>query len=101
MHPDAYRSARLWQAVVVQAVRDACSDPGVEPPPGRWRRAAMSEWRVRQRDRDAARAWLLHNKDDFLAVCSLAGFNPEYVRDRAARLRALGWPMPSDIEEID
>ena len=34
---------------------------------------------------DAAKRWLLHDKKDFVLVCSLAGFSPRIVRMAALR----------------
>ncbi|MEY4863780.1 MAG: hypothetical protein RLZ51_1875 [Pseudomonadota bacterium] len=66
---DLQGAQQLWRRVVLQAVRDAlvltlpAKDPAVK------------------RDRREARAWIERGGKDFQEVCTLAGFEPDVVRD--------------------
>lgn len=46
------------------------------------------------RIRDTARRWLTKNSDDFRRVCTLAGMEPEAVRDRMLGLARRNWELP-------
>ncbi len=69
---------RLWQAVLARAFDDTPGKDGKDP--------------ERNRDRAAAKAWLLGNSRDFREVCHLALLDPDAVRERAELLAAKGWP---------
>ena len=74
--------AKLWRAVVTQAVIDAS-----------WKQTgkhASVDDSVLNRDR--ARAWLLGNSADFRHVCSMAGFDADAVRESAQRKDEADWP---------
>jgi len=73
---------RLWRRVVAQAFLDAESQ-------GRTPRNLV--------DKQRARRWLLEPSDDFVTVCMLAGFDPQYVRQHAQR-RLL--PLTGGGEEV-
>lgn len=66
---DLQGAQQLWRRVILQAVRDALvlklppKDPSVK--------AARRE----------ARAWIERGGKDFQEVCTLAGYNPDRVRD--------------------
>lgn len=64
----------LWRRVLVQAVRDAL---GVRVVKDSTEEAARGQ----------ARAWLDGRSEDFNHVCTLAGYNPDMVRDWWRRLR--------------
>lgn len=72
----------LWKAVVTQAVIDAS-----------WHQTGKHE-SVGDSivNRDQARAWLLGNSTDFRNVCTMAGFDPDAVRESAQRKDAEDWP---------
>lgn len=72
-NPQAAR--HLWQRVVLQALRDAIV---VRKRPDSAHQAARS----------AAICWLDGGTADFNEVCSLAGFDPEMVRDWWQHLRS-------------
>jgi len=64
-----WQSARhMWQRVILQALRDALSNP---PKADGAQKAARRE----------ARLWLEGRTQDFEHVCSLAGFSADVVRD--------------------
>lgn len=116
---DSSPEARLFQAVVVLALTDACTPVRVTPyfrrtiVPGaktkrKGRKAkvatvlrpkSLEEWKRENRallrapklDRDEARTWLLRAGRDFHSVCGYAGFDPAYVRENAQALAADGW----------
>jgi hypothetical protein len=54
-------SIQLWQAVVLQAVREARGPDS--------------------REKSDAHEWLIGGSKDFAEVCDLAGFNPRKVRE--------------------
>jgi hypothetical protein len=58
----------LWRAIITQALMDAGSEPS--------KKEMIYE-------RAQAMAWLSGWSKDFLTVCSLAGLEPEYVRQKA------------------
>lgn len=64
----------LWRRVLVQAVRDALGTDDVKD----------SELRVA---RQKARVWLNGRSEDFSHVCTLAGYDPEMVRDWWRRMK--------------
>ena len=71
----------LWQAALLQAIKDACSvacSPGSGYPSGS--------------EQDQARAWLLSNNGDFVRVCVMADMEPSRVHSWAVRKEAAGWP---------
>lgn len=67
--PDDLR--RLWQSVIIQAVRDATS---------RAHRTTRDRKELRVA-RHRARLWLRGQTRDFHHVCMLAGIEPEVVRE--------------------
>lgn len=73
--------ALLWCAVVEQAFLDATS----RLLPAR-RRCYV--------DRDEARAWLLYPSEDFTQTCSMAGVDPDCVRQCAVDMALAGWHRP-------
>lgn len=62
---------QLWCAVIGRAVQDATDHI-----------ATVSGPVERQRIREDARAWILHNGLDFRAACHSAGYDPDYLRSR-------------------
>lgn len=58
----------MWQRVILQALRDAVANPP----------KMDSAQKVNRRE---ARAWLEGRSGDFDCVCTLAGFNPDVVRN--------------------
>lgn len=76
----------LWQAVVLQAFRDACMS---DPPPGwkhRWSTLAASSTANIPTIRDRARTWLLESGNAFADVCGFADLDPDAVRAAARRM---------------
>lgn len=59
---------RLWQSVVLQAVRDATAND--------------SKVVTSQRAKRSADAWLRYGGRDFRTVCALAGFDPDFIREK-------------------
>lgn len=72
----------LWKAVITQALMDAGSES--KKPEMKYERAQ-------------AISWLSGLSPDFYAVCSLAGMDPDYVRQKAqeAIKRGCMWKKPS------
>ena len=58
---------RLWQAVLVNAFEDVISNASDK-------KAAIAKWQ--------AHNWFTKDVKDMVAVCYLAGFDPEYVQER-------------------
>jgi len=65
-----YSEQLLWCAVINQMRTDALSN------------SRKAEFRHRRRE---ALAWLTGNSRDFRMVCELAGYDPDYIRERAAQ----------------
>ena len=74
----------LWNAVILQACKDAVFDGFVN-----------SE---RERARTVARAWLLGGSPDFREVCALAGMNAASVGEFAKNMAAAGWPKLNHLD---
>ena len=55
---------RLWQAVILQAIADACNEA--------WRH---------ELERKQAITWLQGGKG-FIMVCDMAGWSPDYVKEK-------------------
>jgi hypothetical protein len=74
---------RLWCAVIEQAFIDTgiISDP-------RGVRAKAAAVRTASKERDEAARWLLHNREDFVYVCTLAGVSPSVIRHAARTANA-------------
>lgn len=70
-HHEEQNDKQLWAAVIGTAIEDATS--------------LRTNTRA-QREKREALDWLLHDGHDFTLVCSLAGLDPEAVRDRMKRL---------------
>lgn len=114
---------RLFQAVLLQAIADACMQelaplprarPLLEKPGKRvvLRGRDLDEWwadrvedrRARNREirleRDLARTWLLGGGDGFALVCEGAGWEPAYIARGVAQLESRGW-RPDGAEIIN
>jgi glutamate-1-semialdehyde aminotransferase len=73
---DAYGSQQaMWRAVIVQALMDAASQ------------SKKPEAEISRRE---AMVWLRGKSADFKEVCENAGFDPEFVREMAAKCLADG-----------
>jgi hypothetical protein len=71
-----WQSARhMWQRVLLQALRDALSNPP---------KAGPAELLARRE----AQLWLDGRTQDFEHVCSLAGFSADVVRDCWTKIKA-------------
>jgi len=66
----AYR--RLWQAVLCRAIKDAIGTPGLV--------------------QHKARSWLTRDSAHFKEVCLFAGYEPDYVFQKAKAIENAGWP---------
>lgn len=100
---------KLFQAVVLQAVEDACRQ--LERFEGEKYRAARpgmprkkkspaftpeyNEWLTNAREIEDARSWLLGGAADFREICACAGFDHTYIRRKAQALAATGWRRPT------
>ena len=58
---------KMWQSVVVKAALDATSNP-----------SSSSDDYIAQKNADA---WLRTGSRDFKEVCSLAGLDPDFIRE--------------------
>lgn len=67
VHPEAEACRALWQAVVMQAVRDAIK-------PRSWPDATGLE-------KHLATEWFRGNSRDYRAVCDLSGIDPDMLRE--------------------
>lgn len=109
MDIDAQAAQRLFQAVVTNALIDACSTP--RPISEKVKRRSSEsdiEYAARKRrviesrkvaavkDRDDARKWLLAGGQDFSTIVTLAGYNPTDIRERSQKLAQRGWPRVRD-----
>ena len=65
---DAARMVQLWMAVILQACRDA---------------EFNSTANNAQLFKENAISWLTNDSADFRQVCSLAGVDSDFIRDRA------------------
>jgi hypothetical protein len=110
MDPDARACQHLMQSVVLQALVDACAPDNqsyskYQPKRDVTRGETEDQWQARcertmqlrainaNRHRTEARRWLLNDSDDFVLVCSMAGYNPQDIRERARKLADAGWPV--------
>lgn len=86
MDHEAAAIRNMWQAVVVQAVIDACS--------------VVRKWEPAENRlaRSQSRRWLINNCGDFKLVCDYAGYNPDDIRERAIKLARSGWQREADNE---
>ena len=76
--PDDERQARsLWVAVLLRAVQDALAPQTIH-----WR----TQGEASPPERARARHWLLHDVEDFPAVCLSADLNPDHIRHHARLL---------------
>ncbi len=110
MDIDAERAERLFKAIVAQALIDATSTPRAVSFYRKVPRAdneGWCDWLARRRetlarreaiaisneskDRNEARIWLTRDADNFPLVTSLAGYNPDDIRQRSRKLEAAGW----------
>ena len=113
-HFDPVAVRRLFQAVVTQALIDACgpepkwSDKPVKRVKGEDDIAYYNRNAAKLAKRKAkayalratARQWLTEMGDDFAYVVSLAGYDPDDIRERSLRLEHRGWAMPGRVEFI-
>ena len=76
--------ARLWRAVILQALEDACHP---------------SKAIARELNRAQARRWLLEPNGPFEAVCAFAGMDADYIRKEARRLIAEADGKPTPIRK--
>lgn len=76
---EARACARLMQAVVIKAVRDACAED--------------VPYHGHAFDRAKARRWLTEGGPDFREVCSMAGLDGDAIQERALVLAGQGWSM--------
>ena len=74
----------LWQSVLVQAVSDALSEINTTTASHlsvKRFTARACERRIRSKECADADSWLRGGGKDFRHVCSLAGFDPDFIRD--------------------
>lgn len=64
----------LWQQVLVQAVHDALS-------PNKLGKGAKGGGMITELDRHLAAQWISRGGHDFRLVCSLAGVDPDFLRE--------------------
>lgn len=62
------RLRALWRAVILQSVLDIVNN------------SSRTEEKIARR---AAHSWLFDNYDDFITVCNIAEYSPDYVRRKA------------------
>ena len=105
MEIDPRAALRLFQAIVTQALVDACApEPTVSSAPIKRRkgeddisyarRSAEKEIKRKDKahaDRRDAREWLTGDGESFNEICSLAGYEPVSISERAKRLAIRGW----------
>lgn len=100
---------RLYKAVVVQALHDACHPapeplggpppPGMEP--GAWFRKLNNRESHRAeilRERERGRAFLTGDITIFRQICELAGWDPEYIQRGVRKVEKRGWKMPKNLK---
>ncbi len=83
---EAGQLRQLWQSVIIRAVLDAARDDMDEIEADmdddketiRIKNVRRRAYNTEQRQADA---WLRGNSEDFRHVCSLAGFDPGFIRD--------------------
>ena len=105
MEIDPIAAEHLFKAVVAQALIDACApDRTFSTKPPR-RREGEDDIKYAKRTAEAfayrkvsaaaprseARLWFKKADADFALVCSLAGYDPDDIRERAAALAERGW----------
>lgn len=71
----------MWASVVQLAFSDATATSTSKTAP------------ATRLERQQARDWLVGNSRDFREVCSLAGVDPDAVREQAQKLQDLGWAV--------
>jgi hypothetical protein len=108
--------ARLFKSVILQAFNDAAIRPQPEPRPVKkprvvcngspsgqaWMKynAIMSAIREQRRIRDEAQRWLLGGSRDFVQVCHMAGWEPEYIMKLASALEKERWFIPAKTKQL-
>lgn len=89
--------AKLFRAVIIRALWDACEEPLPRRILSKNRKAEAQRENARQHvfiRRTAARAWLKSNGEDLVGICRLADWEPGYITRVVAQLEASGWKMP-------
>jgi hypothetical protein len=76
-HHNENADRQLWCAVIGQAIQDATSARS---------NSRNSENGRLQSDKQAALDWLLNDSKDFVTVCTLAGVDPQSVRERVKQM---------------
>ncbi len=82
-HNSSMPAELLWQAALLQAIKDACSTAR-SPRPGSGAACTFEQ--------QQARDWLLNNNGDFVRVCLMADMEPTRIRAWAFKQEAEGWP---------
>jgi len=70
--------ARLWQSVIIQAIRDLWIKKKVEFEDDLWIQANLD-----------AEDWLFTDNPEFLMACHRAGWLPEWIRENVRKLQVV------------
>lgn len=112
---DPYAEQRLLQAIVTQALIDATSEPVLNTKPINRKAkdddikhakrvralttARLSAFNADMKDRAEARRWLLLDEASFPNITTLAGYNPDDIRERSQKLAQAGWKRPATVPD--
>ena len=72
----------LWYNVIMQAITDAMK--------------LHNKNKYKRRDANAAIDWLLGDSEDYRTVCSLAGFDPDYLRRKVTLFLSWKFALSDD-----
>ena len=77
---------RLWQSVVLTAVKDALLEKS-------------NPTKYSSKDVQDARNWLLYNRNNYFKVCTMANINPEDLREKVKNALAKINALPEENEK--
>lgn len=80
----SFNPRRVWIAVIIQALRDVKNEHNTS---------------LKQVEKDHTVAWFERRNEDFTFVCTMAGLEPDYVREKYAKAQRTGfaWDLADPV----